>query len=722
MTYWKLKIMKKNKTQYFLFYTILFIGLTISNKFLSAQEVITGIGQNPIIQKAEKDMPKYKKLVSYEAVKLPFVDDFSNYTVFPKSELWIDKQVYINRNFAINPPTLGVATLDCIDEHGLVYTHASKEAFGADTLTSRPIRLDSLFNPYRPIIPADSVYLSFYYQPGGGTLPEWERIGNAPESGDSLILDFGYPTGDTVLSGFEYTSYMLPDNYSAGDSLENPYITGTFYIFEKDALIGEEIILPTDSILEPKKKWTRIWAADGCKLDDFITENGSYFKQVLIPIKDSVYFSHGFQFRFRNIASLEDNNITGWASNTDEWNIDYIRLNINRNYKDTTISDVCFVDPAQSVLKNYHAMPWFQFKGFQAKEMKDTFYNKLSNLSNEIKNTNYTYSVFKNDGTSLYDYLTNNENIKPYSNSGYQNYAPHTAPAVNFTIPNDNQDSALFIIRHIFQIVGSSDVCRQNDTNIYTQCFYNYYAYDDGSAESGYSLYASPTSPTAYLAMKIPLNKPDTLRAVRFFFNHVLKEANQSPFDIMVWSDNNNKPDQILLTMEDQYPQTPDSINQFTTYYLDNPLAVTGTFYVGFRQTHTTHLNLGFDRNTDSRNFFMYNTASSWEQSVHKGTPMIRPVVGHYFNPIGIDEEINSIASIKLYPNPAHDHVNIVCNGDNNSLQRIEIYNLTGQLIQTDKTNGENFQNINTSNFKSGIYIFKIYTANNVYTQKLTVF
>jgi hypothetical protein len=65
---------------------------------------------------------------------------------------------------------MGVVTLDALGADGKVYLHGTRDVFGADTLTSRPIRLDSLFNPIRRVIRIqDSIYFSFYYQPGGGT-------------------------------------------------------------------------------------------------------------------------------------------------------------------------------------------------------------------------------------------------------------------------------------------------------------------------------------------------------------------------------------------------------------------------------------------------------------------------------------------------------------------------------------------------------------------------
>lgn len=64
------------------------------------------------------------------------------------------------------------------------------------------------------------------------------------------------------------------------------------------------------------------------------------FKQVFILVPYSFvlkYLYNGFQFRFKNYASLTGNN--------DHWHIDYVRLDKNRSVTDTSISDIAFSMP-----------------------------------------------------------------------------------------------------------------------------------------------------------------------------------------------------------------------------------------------------------------------------------------------------------------------------------------------------------------------------------------
>ncbi len=97
--------------------------------------------------------------------------------------VWIDNYAFRNSTYPIYPPSIGVATLDGVDETGMPYEFVTGLPEGiADHLTSKPINLE----PYEPT--DTSLYLSFYYQPQGR--------GNAPEQNDSLILQFRTSTID----------------------------------------------------------------------------------------------------------------------------------------------------------------------------------------------------------------------------------------------------------------------------------------------------------------------------------------------------------------------------------------------------------------------------------------------------------------------------------------------------------------------------------------------
>ena len=130
---------------------------------LYGQEYLVGLSSNVALrQLSVKNTPSDTK--SSSSLALPFFDDFSNYYGYPNTDLWQNNQVFVNTSYAVFPPTVGVATFDALDEMGDLYSVATTSLFSADTLTSRPIRLDSLFSPYpKAITVTDSIYLSFYF-------------------------------------------------------------------------------------------------------------------------------------------------------------------------------------------------------------------------------------------------------------------------------------------------------------------------------------------------------------------------------------------------------------------------------------------------------------------------------------------------------------------------------------------------------------------------------
>ena len=111
------------------------------------------------------------------SLTLPFFDDFSTSNTASDAKNWVPGSgVYVNNTMGISQPSVNMATFDGLRANGFPYTFTSQFANGyTDTLTSQPITLAGL-------APADSVYLSFYWQRA--------RFGELPDLGDSLKLEF----------------------------------------------------------------------------------------------------------------------------------------------------------------------------------------------------------------------------------------------------------------------------------------------------------------------------------------------------------------------------------------------------------------------------------------------------------------------------------------------------------------------------------------------------
>jgi hypothetical protein len=143
---------------------------------LKGQEVTVGLQSNQLLNNKMSLQSKS----SADTVDLPFFDDFSGNSIIPDSKKWEDKYVLINNTYSKNQITTGIATFDALDDAGNLYETASSERFEADRLTSRPVNLK--------YAASDSIYLSFYYQPGG--------LADLPEDNDSLTLQFYAPAED----------------------------------------------------------------------------------------------------------------------------------------------------------------------------------------------------------------------------------------------------------------------------------------------------------------------------------------------------------------------------------------------------------------------------------------------------------------------------------------------------------------------------------------------
>ena len=616
----------------------LFIAFFLVGLFLNiqAQEQLLGLNQNPEIQKQA-----FFKSSQEEAVFLPFFDDFKQDETNPSASFWADNFAFVNTSFQKFPANLGVATFDALDENGGIYAHANSFGFIADYLTSNPIRLDSLDDGNAPLLIADSLYLSFYYQPQG--------TANAPESSDSLVLEF----------------------YSGSDHL-----------------------------------WYRIWSDEGMPLDSFYVKNQTYCKQVLIPIKDSARFYHpDFQFRFYNYASLASSIQTSWQSNADQWNIDYVKLDIGRSRNDIYSKNLVFVNPPPSFLKNYRAMPYNQYKNDPTNSMVDSLHSILiSNLSALTYTAEYQYTIANQE---LQDsiYLGGAANINPFIFDGHSDFPRFKDPKVISFFSLYDADQMDYTITHTIQTL-SAEI---GDTLIQKQSFANYFAYDDGSPEAGYGLSGSGNS----AALRFKLNKADTLTQVQFYFNPTVVD-NEDYFYLTVWE---SIEPEVILYEELVQVSSPDDASGFISFDLDEMIVVSNEFYVGFTQTTDKNLNVGFDLSFATSESLFYNAGNGWYPSVFEGALMIRPVFANYSGdteaPVLSDEK-----GVQIYPNPLKSGNLTVAVADDQNYS-IHIYNLLGKLVYSTQFQ----EQLNLDFLQEGVYLLRFENQANgeVKSQKLII-
>ena len=105
------------------------------------------------------------------SLNLPFFDDFSSNQL--SQSLWIGNSVFVNNNYPINPPTIGVVTFDGLDSSGFAYDiNMTNNSGQADQLLSQEIDLSNI----------DTAFFLFFHQAQG--------LGDNPQQEDSLTLEF----------------------------------------------------------------------------------------------------------------------------------------------------------------------------------------------------------------------------------------------------------------------------------------------------------------------------------------------------------------------------------------------------------------------------------------------------------------------------------------------------------------------------------------------------
>ncbi len=159
-------------------YKYIFPVLLVLSSGLSGQS-LKGLQENQVIKNYRAEHPyRTKAAKSNLLLTLPFFEDFSTSAVFPDPGKWTDQYVFINNSFAIDPVSIGVATLDAIDQYGNVYA-LTNQPTSSDTLTSQDFDL-SIYKTT-----GDRVTFSFFFQCGGK--------GEVPDPGDDLLLEFYSP-------------------------------------------------------------------------------------------------------------------------------------------------------------------------------------------------------------------------------------------------------------------------------------------------------------------------------------------------------------------------------------------------------------------------------------------------------------------------------------------------------------------------------------------------
>jgi hypothetical protein len=391
--------------------------------------------------------------------------------------------------------------------------------------------------------------------------------------------------------------------------------------------------------------WTEVWST---------TERSTTeFTRAIVPVTEQIHLQSGFQFRFRNYGAL--------SGNVDMWHIDYVFLDDNIDPEVFDIaSEVAFVEPEYTFLRQYSRMPWTHFIANPALHMLDSTTTLHRNFSGtQADNVTGGFRVSYEGSIASYANTFSNTFVAPYEvfNTGYYvNDAPN-----NFAFdPTVNDTCATFEVSLWESSIGLLHTEKvgvlDNDSIRFDQVFLNDYAYDDGSAEKAYAL----TAAGGKVALRYALAEADTLLGLAIHFTPYYDNASLETFLLRAWADDAGIPGEELG--QNFFMHTPmyftDGYDVFAYYPYDEPIPVSGVVHVGLVQTANTLLNFGLDKNSSANigNLrYQLGLGGEWLASGIEGTVMIRPVLraGKQEVWTGIAPAVSAAAAgLKVFPNP----------------------------------------------------------------------
>lgn len=470
------------------------------------------------------------------------------------------------------------------------------------------------------------------------------------------------------------------------------------FLFQGKGLGNEPELLDSlclDVYSPSQDKWfLSLWSTPGnVVMDEWHNEH--------IAIDNTVLLEDGFRFRFRNKATL-----TGVL---DHWHIDYVNLRDNSTLTDVVIDDIAIMEPIESFLIDYTAVPWDHYKNLANPNsvMKSTEEIRVSN--------NHTTAKLQTNGEMKVNgvpYALGVINANWSVGSNPYNIGVNSQGIVfPQAFPGDTM--ADFNIK-VNVATTSTNIYNENDTTRFTQSFRNYYAYDDGSAENGYGL----QDDNALLAYKFEAYEADTLKGVLMKFIPSNENVTNEIFLLTVWGDDNGQPGEIIYQDDFFHPHYPiysaeKGNYKYYTFNDEKAVAVPEIFYVGWEQIDDHELYIGMDLNNDNSDKIFYNVGVNWVNTSFAASLIMRPVFSTALNSTLGEKEIAKELDFTVYPNPTQEMITV---SGLSLADRVELRDLSGRIMlsTTDNT-------INLNSFANGVYIISVYNSGNqqIYSDKL---
>ncbi|ELR68519.1 hypothetical protein C900_00260 [Fulvivirga imtechensis AK7] len=496
---------------------------------------------------------------------------------------------------------------------------------------------------------AGNVYISFFYQYGG--------FGENPDSSDSLRLEFKNENG----------------------------------------------------------QWVSVWPGSAG------LDRTGEFVQAIVQVDDPLFFYDGFQFKFQSFGRQ--------SGPFDVWNVDYVYVNEDRSATDLYYPDRAISTPLTNLFQDYSVVPISHF-AFENLSMPQFEAYSLDNPEDTPQPYDYGLNIkITNYSNGMATITTRgNDDIKPEESP----LAPLERDIV--TIPDyfqdgdidSNADSTAIEVVVILDagdnipISSNGDYIpekyapidfRSNDTTRTSLLLSNYYAYDDGGAESAAGL----NSFDDRLVYRYDLiqSMTDTVVALDIYFPYIGTEPTGKVIELLVMAAESGKPGELLHQEMINISRTP-GLNSFTRYELRKSVNVTDSFFIGYRQKTSGDLGVGLDKNNDSGDRIYFELDGTWQQNTTvKGSLMMRPVFGPSSGPVTSTDPDKDL-SLQVFPNPSNGIFKI-----KGKFTELKVYDLRG----VSKNFSLFFENdeaiLSLENQADGIYILQFVNNNSAKTIKV---
>ncbi len=701
------------------------------------ETLISELKNNSSSNKSNRDIDRKPFIYIVDTLELPFFDDFTKNKIKVYNATKTDENISLKVLFGFEVNGEHPETLD------LVYT----QTYSKTKPISGPIQFD----------PNPILYVTFYNENGEAISADtgWTNIVTEFDEGQGLVSYDTLEPDQTFINTFD-TLYLVADDNShwitPGDesgrggayinnNLQKDNLTqgvatfdgidavGTPYNIESETAQGPADTLESKPFnLDPEMEdvflsffyqagghgnepevddtlvleffdvtnqtWRHAWSRAGG-----LDEPGIWSEQVWLRVSEFDFLQPGFQFRFRNYATL--------SGMFDLWHLDYIRLGAERDsVSEDTITDVSILSGLTSFTGEFTSVPYSHYLNHFDILQADTVNLDVRNIGVLDANVlNINYEISDDQGNQIDFFTTADLNLPKQSVRRYQ-----FLQGDEQIFPDVQKEYVDFNFTAWYAISGNNDE-NINDTIRGNQRFWKYYSYDDGTAEQAYAL----TGAGIELAYEFNTPEPDSLRGLWINFPRVLVEnAEDFELELMVWEDTASDP---IYTSEIPISPKYSDGNEFTRYDFFEPIYITGTFYVGYRQLQSDKVYIGFDKNTNAREHILYRTGDKWFKSSFDGSLLMRPDFG--VDPsLGIEEKKKTQSEFDMYPNPAKNFITI---DPKNRNSRLDIYSMSGQIVKTEMINSK--VSVNISDLSTGIYMLRLIDLGNgiISTNKLVV-